>query len=144
MAPRRFAIALALVLALPMASAAGLRSVSRAETPVARAGRQVSPVLTLPPGVTVELRGMMARMSNGDTFTCGCSDVQCSGSCTADQRGSQLTCSGTCMTYEEFYGCVRDATCGWSPGSIRQRSIAMVPMGGWRRIKEITRDFVEP
>jgi hypothetical protein len=105
------------VLGLALALVPTSALVSRAESKGARLrGLQVSPVLQVPSGVTVELRGAVARMSNGDTFTCGCSDVACEGSCQATQKGDTLSCSGSCMTSEEFHGCIRQASCGWHQG----------------------------
>lgn len=72
------------------------------------------PILDLPPGVTGELHGPVARMSDGTSFTCRCAADSCEESCRATRKGSQLSCSGSCKSYEEFQGCVDDfSTCGW-------------------------------
>jgi len=74
-------------------------------------------ILELPSGVTVEVSGTTARMSNGGTFTCGCFDSGCPSSCVATRKGDQITCSGTCQEPQEFRGCVISANCGWTKGS---------------------------
>lgn len=119
-----------LILALTMVQTPGLESRAESDGPMLR-GRALSPVLQVPSGVTAELHGAVARMSNGNTFTCACSDVACEGSCRATQKGNALSCSGSCMTSEEFQGCVRQATCGWHRGApaAATRSRGAAPTG---------------
>jgi hypothetical protein len=129
-------LAVAMLLSLGLALAPGLAFQSRAEEPAKSPGadvrntfrftRRAPQVLRPPSGVSVDLRGSVAYLSDGKSYTCTCDGLSCESSCKSKRDGSTLTCSGTCKNHEEFYGCIREGTCGWHEG---KSSVGLRPRG---------------